>query len=326
LGLEQKANQLALVVPETAAPMEALREAVDRARSALNRADDMRALVYLAYRDLAATTNARSAHVQVDRLEMLFRDLAERHKALNKVKSWSGESLKSATELFNRSIEEDEQLRRMAAENAARAREAEAERQRVLQAKLAAERLRPMIVQRELDLLDEARAANAPLIHSRKFDEAAKAIAGLQSRLTQPESKAYFQVLNDAYRDMGKLKSFLVKSIRAAPYPRGWVVANDAERDIVSADPDEGIEIALGSYGNMRVTWDKVGIQQVLMIAQHYLNAMKMSEKERAETLLGVALFCYESGEFKLAKKSVAAAYKQDSSIRREVRRLMPGF
>ncbi len=326
-GLDEQADGLADVLSEAAPPIGQLRLAADLAAEAANELEDTRALVQDAFRDLAAARDVRSAQVQAVRLDALARSLSDQGRDLNRVKAAAQAALKIATEQRQRILETDAEMRRLAAEAAARERAAEAERRRLLKLQQEAERQRPIIVQRELDLLDEARGANAPLIARRQFDAALKSLENLPGDLTQPESKAAFLALSDTYRRLDRLKLFLVNSIRAAPCPRGWVMANAAERDIVGADVERGLEIALDAYGNVSdVSWDKVGIQSVLRIALHYLNTAKLPERERAEILLNTALLCYESREFKLAEKLVAEALRQDPAIKSEIRRLMPDF
>jgi hypothetical protein len=77
----------------------------------------------------------------------------------------------------------------------------------------------------------------------------------------------------------------------------------------------------------MPVGWDKLELQQILKIADHYLSAnKKIDDKECASLLLGLALFCYESGDFKKAEKCIALGVTKDPALKSEAHRLMPGL
>jgi hypothetical protein len=325
-ALEPKVDRLAVVVPETAMPLRDLREIVDRGKAATNDADDLRARAALTYRELLETTNVMTAQAKADALDKLSGELARRHSDLLRLKAKANANLKEATALYDEAIAKDEELRKKAEEARLRELAAEAERQRLLKIKLEEERQRPLIIQRELDSLDEARAANAPLIQRRQFEEAARSFTEIQTNLTQNESKTYHAVVLDVYRGLGRLKAFLVKSICETPYQAGWTLAGGEQRDIVAAD-EAGIEVALGAQARMPVGWDKLELQQILKIADHYLSAnKKIDDKECASLLLGLALFCYESGDFKKAEKCIALGVTKDPALKSEAHRLMPGL
>ncbi|MBU4198422.1 MAG: protein kinase [Verrucomicrobia bacterium] len=323
LLMEEKANQLGKTVPESESAMIELREVVEYVMAAVNDVEDHQAFAQSTFQALEATTNLDLARKQADCLESSFNTLIASYNAIEESKARVTDTLAKAVVVQKRIHEAMAQVRKAEAEVAAKKREAEAVRQRALKQAKEAEIARPIITQRELDLVDEARAANASFIAQRQFDEAVKAMARLQPDMTMEESQAYCQAVTDSYQAMSKVKLFLVRSIQGAPYPKGWI-SGDATRDIVEADANKGIMIAVGSVGKLLMTWDQVNIQQMLKITRYYMDNPNISDKERAELILGVALFCYESGVFKMAETGALAAYRLDPAIKGEIQRLMP--
>lgn len=325
LAYGEKADQLAKTVPDQNAALIELREAVERVATAANDVDDQQALAQDAWYALEAATNVALAGQNAARLEASFDNLVASFNAVEQTRPAVLSAWTNANAVHAKMREALANARKAEALAAAKKREEEAARQLALKAAQEAEALRPIVTQRELDMVDRVRAANALFIAQRQFDEAARASTQLQADLTLDESKAYCRAVTDAYRSMSKLKTFLVKSIQGAPYANGWI-SGDSTRDIVAADLEKGITIALGSSGRLVMAWDQVNIQQMWKMAGYYMNNTGVADKERAEVLLGIALFCYESGMFKMAENAGEAAYKADPAIKDEIQRLMPGL
>jgi len=325
LPLAEKTEQLSQVIPEDEVAMIKLQDAVERVMMTANDVEEHRALAQGAFQVLVAVTNYQMAKKQADILESLFNAMIANYNILEEARTEATNALAQAVTVQTRIREANARVRKTKRAVQVKIRAEEAARQRALKQAQEAERIRPIVLQRELDMVDKARAANAPFIAQRQFDEAAKAMAGLQPDLTMEESKTYYRAAMDSCRIMSKLKSFLIKSIRSEPYQNGWVSGN-ATRDIVAAKDDQGITIAMGSAGNIVMAWDQVSIHQMLKIARHYMNNSSLTKRERAEILLGIALFSYESGVFKTAEGGATAACFQDASIKDDVRRLMPGL
>ena len=127
--------------------------------------------------------------------------------------------------------------------------------------------------------------------------------------MTTNEGQQALMNLRDAYDRMDLLKKFLISRISAAPFRGG--VGTELGGDAVSADLN-GIRIALGSHGEMVKPWEEVSPRLVLQLANYYLADTAAAEKERAEVALATALYCYESGGFKLAQTYIDQALKLD--------------
>jgi hypothetical protein len=329
-SLPQKTDLLAQTVSRGEPSMIELREIADRAQAVLDDVNRDLAIAGQAAQLLIAVTNIPEARLQADRLESLSGEMLRNYEMIEEMTASSVKALAVAGAIERRTLDAQALAQRQAdaarAEAAAKKLREEEERKLALAKAQEAERTRPIVTQREMDMLDEALASNAPLILRRQFDDAAKTIAKLKPELTMDESKDYCQALIDTYRGMKTTKAFIVKSIRAKPY-RGGLVVGDTPRDIVGVDPDDlGIMVALGASGKLLIPWEKINMQQFLKIAQYYLNVPGASGPEHARAMLGVALFCYQSGLFKPAENGAAAAYREDPSLKDDIDRLMPGL
>ncbi len=335
--LGQEIARLAILVPATEPAMIELRQAAAQLRLILEDLGGDRALAAAAYELMEAAASSPEARPQAAALESLAAGLAELNAALDEVKASAAASLARAGEVQKLAQDALDSERRAAADAAAAAAAAkvaaaqakrlkeEEDRRLALAQAQEAERQRPAITQRELDRLDEERAAIAPFIQRRQFEEAAKALARLQPELTMAESKAYCGAMIEACQRMERMRAFIVKAAHAAPYPKGWIT-EAAPRDILDANLELGVTIGVGSAGKLLMAWEKVSVWQMLKMTQYYAQAPGAPAGEGAQALLGAALFCYESGGFQLAENAAQAACQKDPSLKEAAERLMPGF
>src|ERR1035437_9213577 len=217
------------------------------------------------------------------------------------------------------------QAREAAAREAAREKAAQAAQELVKKQATEAERLRPKMIQLELDMIDRARGANGLWIVQRNFENAAQSIVKIKGNLTQPETQAYFKNVQEAYAAMAKLKAFVIGAVQKAPYPKGWTTSG-TPRDIIKANATQGLTITLGTAGSIDVTWKQVSAAQLVKIANYYLGTANLTDEARADMVLAMALFCYENGVFKMADTYAASACQINPALKSDVRRLMPGF
>ncbi|NLB60260.1 MAG: hypothetical protein GX806_04205, partial [Lentisphaerae bacterium] len=320
--LEQQAITATQTLPSHEALLLELQEALANSQTSLNELDDQRALQQAA---LAAWDSAPTDPQQLAELEALFENAIVQDNLVEQSRTVLAEALTRVAAVQKRIRAEEARARQAAAAALQQQRAAEKERQAARQRAQEAERLQIQVVQGELDRLDAARAANAPLIARRQFAEAARALSALQPELTTPEAQAHYQALFDSYRILDKLKVFIVRSIRSAPYLQGWLLG-EAWRDIIAADTSQGLTIALDSSGQLLMSWDQISIPYMLKITNHYLESARLAERERLEIMLGLALLCYESGQLKMAESLAAAAGQLSAAGQEEVQRLMPGL
>ncbi len=205
------------------------------------------------------------------------------------------------------------------------AKAAEEARKQALLEKEEAERIRKETIQRELDLVDGARSANAPLIAQRKFDEAVAAFSSALSDLSMPEAQTEREKALDSLKALAGLKQFLVKAISDSSYKGGWVFGG-TRRDIVGADSVDGLKIALGAAGVTFVAWEQVSTVQLLQIVKYYVENKTPSDKDKADVLFATALFCYELGDFRRAEAIAATACRLNPELKAEADRLMTGL
>lgn len=235
-----------------------------------------------------------------------------------------------------KSVDEARQAMRLAAETAEKERREREERERKereeRERKAREDREKKMAetlalmksIQADLDIVDAARGANAPLIEKKRFVQAADSLRSETKKLATERGREAAQAAIDSYMALEKLKKFIIASLSSAPFPRGWPTGS-AERDIVGANEREGLIISL-SAGTMKVDWPSVPPQQFANIARHCIEKSQKSGAEQSELFLAVALYCYESALFTPAEKLAAKAMELDSGIRSEIDRLMPGL
>ncbi len=256
------------------------------------------------------------------------------------------ESLAGSMDNLNQSIVESTTLLQQAFENAsvikamaiketkhaqaiktakAKQKAAEQARRRALLDAEKAKQFHQETIQKELDIIDDARAANVPLIAERQFNAAAKTFSKISPKLSVEETRAVYNNVLNGYHDMAGLKMFLVKSLESSPYPHGWIIGNRRQR-IIKADVENGLSIALGSVGSTVVLWKQVTLPQILSIAKYYIDHLNLSDSEQADVLLSMALLCYESNDFKRAEICAGMACQANPSLSADVDRMMPGL
>lgn len=322
LPLGETADRVA-AIKEAEEPALRAGEAVERIAASANAAEDLNAFAEITLLILEAAPNAAVSQAQVETLQSYSDQLTRLYNLIDETKGEPAEALKEATAIQARVNEAQNRSRQAAAQEAAWKRK-EAEARKLAEKKAQEmERQKPILIQRELDRVDEARAANAPLIAQRKFAEAAQALEKLQPELTLTEAQAYGKAVLDTYQALEKLKMFVVKSVGLAPYRGGWA-SGDKLRDIVRADERQGLTIALGPAGNVMVAWDQVPAAPWIKITQHYLQSQKLADNERAEILSWLALFCYESGVLRTAGSLAGTAAQLNPALEAELQRLMP--
>ncbi|MFA5043403.1 MAG: serine/threonine-protein kinase [Kiritimatiellia bacterium] len=298
---------------------------IDKTLEILNDTEDALAMADSARRQLQAATNYAAALEQVRQLENYFNTLVEGHNVIQECKPAAERSAIEAGDLLARASAAVRQTREAAAQAEARKKASEAAQAQAKQQALEVERRRPKIIQLELDIVDRARGANAPLIAQRKFENAAQNILKIKANLTQPETQSYFTNVQDAYAAMSRLKAFVIGAIQKAPYPKGWTTSG-TPRDIIKANAAQGLTIAFGTSGSVNIAWERVSTAQFVKIANYYLATAKLTDTARADLVLATAVFCYENGVFKLAETQAAAACQINPALKSEAQRLMPGF
>ncbi|MFH1969524.1 MAG: serine/threonine-protein kinase [Verrucomicrobiota bacterium] len=298
---------------------------IDKALDILNETEDTQAMADIAHQHLQAATNYAATQEPAQQLKAYFDATIERHNVIQECKAAAEQVMAEAGAILAQAATAAKQAREAAAREAAREKAAQAAQKLVKKQATEAEHLRPKMIQLELDMVDRARGANAPLIAKRKFDDAAQSIVKIKDNLTQPETQAYFKNIQDAYEAMAKLKAFVIGAIQKAPYPQGWTTSS-TPRDIIKANATQGLTITLGTAGSIDVAWEQVSAAQLVKIVNYYLRTADLTDEARADMVLATALFCYENSVFKTADTYATAACQINPALKSDVRRLMPGF
>ena len=298
---------------------------IDKALDILNDTEDTQAMADIAHQHLQSASNYTAIQESARQLETYFNALIEWHNVIQESKAAAQQVMADAGRILAQANAAARQARKVAAREAARAKAAKAAQKLAKIQATEAERLRPKMIQLELDMIDRARGANGPLVAQRKFKNAAQSIVKIKGNLNQPETQAYFKNVQEAYKAMAKLKAFVIDAIQKAPYPNGWTTSR-TPRDIIKANVTQGLTITLGTAGSINIAWEQVSTAQMVKIANYYLGTANLTDEARADMVLAMALFCYENGVFKTASTHAAAACQINPALKSDVQRLMPGF
>jgi len=174
-------------------------------------------------------------------------------------------------------------------------------------------------VQKDLDLLDKLRADNQPFVADADYRKASAALVKLIPKMKTEEGRKSLQILQDSYERMNTLKRFLIDSIEASPYPGERELGGKA----IKAN-SSGVRVSLHGHGAMLKKWNQIGLRTIIKMATYYLDKSSLSEEEKADKTLSMALLCYYNGKFRPAAKYAQEAVDLQPSIKIAVRRFMP--
>ncbi|MCX6993075.1 MAG: serine/threonine-protein kinase [Kiritimatiellaeota bacterium] len=322
--LAERINKIAMANSNlnTAAARAALE--IDKALDILNDTEDTLAMADIANQYLQAATNYAAAKEPARQLETYFNTLVEWHNVMQECKDIAEQVMAEAGTILAQAAAAAKQAREAAAREAARVKDAKAAQELAKKKATEAERMRPKMIQLELDMIDRARGANGPLIAQRKFENAAQSFAKIKGNLIQPEAQAYFKNVQETYEAMAKLKTFVIGAVKKAPYPKGWTTSG-APHDIIKANATLGLTVTLGTAGSINYAWEQVSTAQLVKIANYYIGQANLTDEARADMVLAMALFCYENGAFKMAETYTASACQINPVLKSDVQRLMPG-
>ncbi len=134
------------------------------------------------------------------------------------------------------------------------------------------------------------------------------------------ESRDSFKVLHESYERMNDLKRFLILSVGKKPYAQS---GGELGGTAVGANL-RGMRVSLGGHGVMVKPWDQLSVRLMIQMTNYYLSRDGLSNTERAEQWLSLAVFCYHNGGFKAASKYAEKAVDANPTIKTNVRRLIP--
>ncbi|NCC51388.1 MAG: serine/threonine protein kinase [Spartobacteria bacterium] len=175
-------------------------------------------------------------------------------------------------------------------------------------------------VQMDLDQLDDIRTANQEFINDTDYRKAAVAVAKLIPKMQTDEGKDSLRMLQDSYERLNDLKRFLIDSIDKSPYPGG----RDLGGTVVKANSST-LKIALQhGHGELMKKWDEIGLRSTVLMAAHYIDTSSLTDAEKADEMLSLALLCYFNGAFRPAAKYAQDAANLHPEIKTVVRRFMP--
>lgn len=319
----RKADLMITSVGRINDPLVLLIDETDKVTSWLNEADDLLSETTLAVQQLGKAPDYETAKPLGDRIENVCNRLIAIHASLQYSLETVEDVYEEASALQGKALAEKRRIESEKAHELARQKAAVAAKAREKKKAEELHKMKPVLIQQELDEIERYRGANVTLIAQHKFSEAGRSFAPLESKLTLPETRAAFTNVMEIYNEIEKLDNWLKNSINSAPCKKCWRMGSD-RNDIVKFDDRNGLTISLGEAGSLNVSWSGVTISQLLKIIDYYVKNTNLSESQQAEILKQAALLCYESGVFRNAEIYANAACKANPDLLNDLNRLMP--
>lgn len=323
LPFAEKADKFAASINRIDDPTAKVMDETDKVKEWLNESEDLWATAALSVRQLETASDRQTAERLSGQIESVFHQLITIYGAMQESDLLVKEVWAQAGALQKKAMQEINREKAEKARVEALQRKAEAEKKRAKKEEEKLKKIRPTIIQQELDVIEKCRGANMLLVSRRKFNEAKLSLATVRSRITLDETLAALRNVEETYAEIAKLKSWLINAINGAPCKKCWIMGGSS-RDVVKANEASGITIMLGSIGTTVIRWEAVTISQLIRMVNYYAESMSLSEPQRAIIFKQTALFCYESGAFKTATTYANAAYKANPDLLTDLNRLMP--
>jgi len=322
-SLGESADKMAASLKRVDDPTAKVMDETDKVKEWLNDSEDLWASAAASVRQLDAASDRQTAERLSGQIEGVFNRLVGIYGSIQESGELAREVHDQAGALYRKAMEEINRSKTEKARAEALRRKAESEKIQAKKKDEELKKIRPTIIQQELDAIEKCRGANALLIGQRKFSEAERSLASVRSKITLDETLAAFKNVEETYAEIAKLKDWLVNAINKAPCKNCWIMGGSG-RDIVSANSESSITIALGGAGTTIIQWEAVPLSQVIRMVNYYAESMSLSEPQRAIIFKQAALLCYESGVFKTAEAYANAACKANPDLSADLNRLMP--
>lgn len=323
--LAERADKIAASINRVDDPTAKVMDETDKVQEWFNESEDLWAAAAASVRQLETASDRQTAERLSGQIESVCNKLVDIYGSMQESGDLAKEVLAQAGVLYKQAMEESNRDKAEKARGEALRRKSEAEKAQAKKKEEELKKIRPIIIQEELDAIEKLRGANALLIAHRKFSEAERSLASVRSRVTLDETLAVFRNVEETYAEIAKLKSWLIAAINNAPCKNCWSMGGSS-RDIVKANGDSSITIALGSAGTTIIQWEAVPVSQMIRMVNYYTESMNLSEPQRAIIFKQTALLCYESGgaSFKTAETYANAACKANPDLLADLNRLMP--
>jgi serine/threonine protein kinase len=323
LPYAKKADEMAMVITQVCDSLTQLLDETDKTKEWLNDTEDIVVDSNITVQKFETANDLETARKLSDKIDNFFKQLIIICNSMQESAAITKEAFSEASAVQGKVLEEKNKIEAEKARERKRQQDAEAAKK--LEKKKAEElvKMKPVIMQQELDEIEKRRGANAVLITQHKLDNIISAFTPVESTLTLAESRAVFTNVMEIYNAIIKLNDWLLKAINEAPCKNCWPVGSE-RKDIVKYDAKTGLTVSLGQAGSINIPWDTVTLSQELKIIDYYGKNSNLSEVQQAEILKQAALLCYESGVFKSAETYATRAYKANPSLSDDLNRLMP--
>jgi hypothetical protein len=178
----------------------------------------------------------------------------------------------------------------------------------------------------EIQLVQDLRKTNSPLIQQNQFKQAAEALYAMEKGLKTEAGKEAWKLTSERYRMLAAMKTFIIEGVAAevkanpaTGYRFGWLNT----KDILAAD-EEKVTLRGGA-----IPWDQVPPAQMLRFIRHYVVQSNVPKREAARQNLAAAIYVFEAGNgsepaLKLASEFTGEALQASPSIDSQVKAFLP--
>ncbi len=187
-----------------------------------------------------------------------------------------------------------------------------------------ADRAHRVEVQQDLDRVDLAlQGVSSLLLRQRDFSRALITIGEPLSNMSTPEGREAAAVVKDQIAALDEMKKFLTRSPRQIKFTRDQ--GCDLGGDVIDATP-LGVRVTLDYRAVTTYRWDEMSLRSFFRLADFYAGQSGLDAGERADALVGLAMYSLLNGAIEPAQRYAGRAVELDASRAASVRRLLPGL
>jgi hypothetical protein len=180
------------------------------------------------------------------------------------------------------------------------------------------------IVQRDLDRIDAKLSELQPqFMRQRDFRRAAILLDGLAAQMETQEGREAVALAVEKLERLDGLKQFIMRYANGLPFTRA--LGSDLNGDVVGAT-SLGVRLTMDGRSLFTSGWDEIPPLSLVRIGDFYASSKRPPDEERAEALVGLALYSLLNGAFEAAQAFAQRAVELQPAIATEVNRLMSGL
>ena len=161
----------------------------------------------------------------------------------------------------------------------------------------------------------------APLLAKIQFARALETVKQFEAQVGTDEGRKALGLERESVERMGRIRDAIVKGAVLAAYTAS---RQDLGGDVVGASA-EGVTLSVGGgVGSAQRKWESIRPSIFLNMGAFYANGMKLSDGDRAELFLNLALYAHAIGNDGIARKCADKAAQLNASLKDHIRELLP--